>query len=874
MKIKKIHPLANKKLRLVAALCTFALIAAAIAELPLRQIFADGAGGDQGGANGGGCSLTDAYPYFDTCYGAVWRWYPLEYGGWFNSQTDTITIPASGNVAGGSVTGCKALGVDGYYRLGLAKHQGSARTAYTTSSGDGSSQAGLIPVRGIWNPNNIYPGGAGQWTLTNYISNTTTYEGDLSWQTAYDKFLYIANNGTVDGPNGQKLGWSDVSIFCGNKPDDPGPDPDPVKQKGTFWSKSSVSIPAQGDVSAHNETSPKDGEVDVKFSTNQASVNVTFSHRLFYGKNLYQISDGNQEEIGEDTPSKFHAATTKYRVLQQGKEIQARTDFDTGGSGDKSGNTVKETTVTISLNPGETKSVCQQIKYIPKSVTMKGDPVLNDKNEVVRYEFKQNNARNNGNDGSRACVKVTRPKAPTDNPPAGYPGPTINGNPNGKVVFAGEDGGLEWKAKAESYLTRRYAAHQAIAYSVDPSIPYANGITSGSSEYKGTDVCSYYTSSSKHGGNCKYYINESVTNSGANFTTPADVGKKVNVVVPETIGQKYCNSLGYKYQYWYGVEKFRGGDDEGDDIAPKWTHESGKDYWVVFNAACRSIAKKPSAAIWNGSTLSAAGITGSLSPRYPITAIHTELSNAGGDPTTFGTWTEYLNVIGGNVKGVASGAALSQGSGNNEVSASYNSPLTISNSGGHTPIGSSGVSGSGQAFVDRIKTYFTKELNEAGNKTNTLPETTYTTNIYNFTGDTINHNIAYSDTKADNTPYTNIYDLPQNIIFVDGDLNISSNVTRIDAWLIVNGTLNTCSDFNSSTDSSGACSAQLTINGPVVAKSINPRRSFGSEAGAARAFPAEIFNLRQDTFLWAYGKSGNYGVTYKEVYSRELAPRY
>lgn len=867
----RIHRRFNQKIKSSLILSASIVAIAGIVYIPLRQVLAgDGTGSDDGNVSGGGCTNTPGVNWYDTCYGAVWRYYPLNYSNFYNSQTDTVTIPQSGNVTGGTLSGCKDLGTTGYFRLGLAKHTGNGRSDFTSYDGygnyDNSSQAGLIPVNRIYSPNGIYKGaGAQGWVNNvNYVS-AATWDGDISWDAAYDYFIFIAdNNGQVAGPNGQKLGWSDVSMFCGNDPEHPPDEP----QTGTFWSKSSVSVGTQGDVSAHTETSTKDGEVKMMLSTNQASVKVTFNHYLYYGKNLYEASNRTKEAIGENTATRFGDATTKYQVIQQGNVIQGQTNFTTGGSGDKSGTNVKSTDITINLAAGETKKVCQQIKYKAKYVTMKGEPVMNDKNELQYYNFTHDTSKDKKSENSRACIEVTRPEMPGSNPDdPNNRGPSISGGPAGKVVYAGENGQMSWTASAKSYLTRRYAAHQAIAYSVDPSVPYSNGITDGNSEYKGGDVCSYYTGrgSSKRGQDCKYYINESVTNSGARYSKPVDVGKQVDVVVPEVIGQKYCNSLGYKYQYWYGVEKYRGAEDEGDDIAPKWIHESAKDYWVVFNAACRSIAKKPSAAIWNGSTLSAAGITGSLSPRYANTAMHTEVSGGGGI-TTFGSWTEYLNVISGEVRGVASGAALSAGSNKREVTSDSNSPLTISNSG-LTPLGFSDISGSGYTFIDRLKKYFNKQIEDV----DFIPDGNNTTHFYNLTSKTINSNITYHD-----GPYTDIYSLPQNIIFVDGDLNISSNVTRIDAWLIVNGTLNTCSSFTPYTDSNSDCKEQLTINGPVVAKSINPRRSYGSEGGSkeTRATPAEIFNLRQDTFLWAYGKSGNYGVTYKEVYSRELAPRY
>ena len=121
-------------------------------------------------------------------------------------------------------------------------------------------------------------------------------------------------------------------------------------------------------------------------------------------------------------------------------------------------------------------------------------------------------------------------------------------------------------------------------------------------------------------------------------------------------------------------------------------------------------------------------------------------------------------------------------------------------------------------------------------------------------------------------------------------------MTRIDAWIIATGTINTCKEFvdkSTSADASGKkngiCTNQIIFNGPVMASSLILNRSFGSDPDTAtgigvaptnrsidssREAPAEIFNLRADTYLWAYAQSSRYDSSFTESYSRELAPRY
>ena len=137
--------------------------------------------------------------------------------------------------------------------------------------------------------------------------------------------------------------------------------------------------------------------------------------------------------------------------------------------------------------------------------------------------------------------------------------------------------------------------------------------------------------------------------------------------------------------------------------------------------------------------------------------------------------------------------------------------------------------------------------------------------------------------------YTNIYQLPQNVIFVDGDITINPDVRRIDAWIIATGNINTCTVREAAKGTATAavgwnqntvCDQQLVFNGPVMAGSVTLNRTYGSDPTSAyspqsdRHESAEIFNLSASTYLWAYAQAGRYDSSYTEAYSRELAPRY
>jgi hypothetical protein len=174
---------------------------------------------------------------------------------------------------------------------------------------------------------------------------------------------------------------------------------------------------------------------------------------------------------------------------------------------------------------------------------------------------------------------------------------------------------------------------------------------------------------------------------------------------------------------------------------------------------------------------------------------------------------------------------------------------------------------------------------------------------------TLNNNIEYEPGT-----YSNLNELPQAIIIVNGDLHISGNVTQIDAWVIVEGTLYTCNETGSGTFgistanlTSDKCGRKLVFNGPVVARNVQLRRTAGSgvnnslrQSGGvsychtglnscastgpsvyhyydntkdASGDPAEVFNLRADAYLWSL----NQAITNSQVsvtHTREAAPRF
>ena len=266
------------------------------------------------------------------------------------------------------------------------------------------------------------------------------------------------------------------------------------------------------------------------------------------------------------------------------------------------------------------------------------------------------------------------------------------------------------------------------------------------------------------------------------------------------------------------------------------------------------------------------------------------------------------------------------------------SPLTIANSK-NTP-GESGISRIGSAVLARLKARFRDTI--IRNSSNTITSLTSnetsaknylglsqlyhqgdtslsamnsTANFYQFdrggnliarsntTGEKLMNTLAMfvdgtltidRNINIAHETYNAVDDFPQVLIFAK-KINITSNVTNIDAWLILDedygdNQIDTCSDNHYPNTLS--CNETLTITGPVFARKLVLNRTAGSHTGGGRAgthplqtgpigtyyaegsiHPAEVFTLRADAYFWAYRQSLSGGQAYM-VYSREIAPRY
>lgn len=316
---------------------------------------------------------------------------------------------------------------------------------------------------------------------------------------------------------------------------------------------------------------------------------------------------------------------------------------------------------------------------------------------------------------------------------------------------------------------------------------------------------------------------------------------------------------------------------------------SGVNTSATSDPVCITVGEKPSVQVLGGDLNVGKSTTGSVTAN-----VRTSQTKKSTNPKTFGSWAEYGILATGTVTGMASGSGLSGGATSpTNCSIAY---LTFANTQTNTNC-SSGTTLGNYTFNSKAKVmtnYFTADntittssFSLAGKSgvykidTNTIPITTGLTintspNIkdtvvidapeYNVTiaGDINYFNYVITNTKIDITK------IPQ-VIIIAKNINIKSNVTNIDAWLVAqSGAINTCSDAPTNLIIGSTCSQGLNINGPIMTKDIVLKRTKNSAGNGD--VPAETLNLRSDAYLWAYARAKQ-TTSYKNAYVVELPPR-
>ncbi len=297
--------------------------------------------------------------------------------------------------------------------------------------------------------------------------------------------------------------------------------------------------------------------------------------------------------------------------------------------------------------------------------------------------------------------------------------------------------------------------------------------------------------------------------------------------------------------------------------------------WRHSAPVCIIAGKRPKVQVWGGDVRTTQNVDTSLS---------NDASNI------YGSWSEYGILASGTINGMASGSVLA---GLGSPSFCQMSVLSFTNAALSTCTLTS-AKGSYNFFGNQPDVAASYPISAA---TPTFPGAgiyAATTGIYIYkaTGPitvsagtivkgrsvvinagtnnvTIDGDIFYQNDVI----YNDIKELPQ-LVIIAANIDIKQGVKNIDGWLVAkNGTIDTCSDVPSLLISN--CTNQLIVNGPVIANHLKLRRTYGSDGGipATKGAPAEIINLRADSYLWAASQATS-SNRMQTVYTTELPPRF
>lgn len=389
---------------------------------------------------------------------------------------------------------------------------------------------------------------------------------------------------------------------------------------------------------------------------------------------------------------------------------------------------------------------------------------------------------------------------------------------------------------------------------------------------------------------------------------------KFSVSPDDEAGTKYCVVAAVNFP---SSSFINDGNGIGYGIKDSAAYNAGKNTWRTSPVSCKAVATKSMFQIWGGDT-------------YASGTIDVSDRTLAGNKT--GSWTDYGLIANGAIENgvLASGSFGSKGRGNLNSDDCTLSPLTIASkkkSGKCSTLGFSGISPSysfinqitsryanasslpsGTSLINPTNKAFSVVNHEVHSKTGyTISSTGNFYYISDILGGTtedfadktqvihiadgnlvIDRNLTYSD-----GPYLNLSDIPQRLIIVEkGNIFITPDVARVDAWLIAgDGVLDTCAPIFASHNSSGptgptdypddTCSTQLHINGPVSVGYADLVRTYyltSSEVHSKEDIVkdyAERFQLPYATLVWAYTKVSGISLSHPNVvYQAKLPPRY
>ncbi|MBR3319086.1 hypothetical protein IKG06_01105 [Candidatus Saccharibacteria bacterium] len=627
---------------------------------------------------------------------------------------------------------------------------------------------------------------------------------------------------------------------------------------------------------------------------------IIYTHKLWRKAEKHTISGKNATSPAEDVNVEYRLddpnASYNSTSIRQGtgtanglpsitvptnSESQKRTTTSNRNSSLLNANTVIDES---KLLVGQKKTFCQSIFFVSKQYTLRGEYYsLNGQlwsNTMLGVERPV--SKNVVGKSSPGCVSVIRPynfkvtEISVNSSPE-----TVTGEGEVDVSFtidvAKNDGAGDYKI-TDIPNAKIQVIKITLTQPLSPGDSTAGGIA--------TDPCQHFTSRLGAKARCE-------------FDSPADT-KTISPGSPNSSSSvSYYNSNGYAsvytahpsinevpttYKVCYAIAINPASSGSKGYGLSAGDFDTGR--WVISNAACINIGKRPTVQVWGGSVFSSGGIH-TASSRAKV---NNESQNR-----VFGSWADYMIIANGANKNMASGATLISGM-LNATTCKY-SPLTIANSKCNADtkeLGRAAIE-SAQSLERGVYEYYLKNSKdkyldlktiglEGGSHIvdrNTLNDAsgTYPILIYNNDGAHSNLYIKEDINVGFSGRSYNDINIPQVIIYSPGNIYIAPQVTRIDAWIIAGGEIRTCAEANGTVIRTqqgrvDECDKKLTITGPIYAKKILlDRIANGDVSKNTTAEPAELIDLNPAIYLFGYNESTN-NAQPSVTYMHKLPVRY
>lgn len=431
----------------------------------------------------------------------------------------------------------------------------------------------------------------------------------------------------------------------------------------------------------------------------------------------------------------------------------------------------------------------------------------------------------------------------------------------------------------------RYVYPVSYVMPADISSSTINSVSTGSKGIHGgveADICSHFTGLAK-AGSCKIYSDSahpnklSVAPNSSYDPAAIPTGALVETVFRHVYDDTTNN--GYQLSYRTGNITIQNPDGSPLAVGEKFclaiavrNYSSASNAYYVSPSSCRNISKRPSFQILGGSTITNGGINTSESTYKNI---------------RFGSWDDFAVIANKSIKRMNSGATALGGVAKSKSVCDRN-PLTIANkncAATSNALGDSNITASTD-FIEKLLAYFRNNstLADVVAENNSRPA---------------NHTYIVRNDTQDITIDSNIInDQPSSqIIIIAKNINIKSNVTRIDAWLVAArsytpsgssasqiqiGDIDTCSDFADTALSANVCTNGLVVNGQIYANNIKFKRTKGGDPAAPSTVfygqtslidPAETINYTPSTYIWGSHQAKKESNP-RTVYVRKLPARY